>query len=292
MNTRTRTFGAFAAAIIATGLTAVGCGGSAGPVVSRSRSANSEASYGNSAAGASAAPASASYESSPSESRSDKSGAQPSARDEAQRPERRQGLATETNFERESSPFYTTTIRYNDRRGIAAMTNAHESERARVRNGYSADALIDVRIVDDGGSSFEMFREDPSHAYVIGQKGARYSILVSNHTDDRIEAVTSVDGLDALDGRPATLTKRGYIVDAHGSVRIDGFRQSDRTVAAFRFGSVGESYAASKGDTRDVGVIGVAAFGDRDARDSLDTRRRLRARPFGDSDPRYAQPPR
>jgi hypothetical protein len=31
-------------------------------------------------------------------------------------------------------------------------------------------------------------------------------------------------------------------------------------VAAFRFGSVGGSYAAQKGDDRNVGVIGVAFF--------------------------------
>jgi hypothetical protein len=38
--------------------------------------------------------------------------------------------------------------------------------------------------------------------YVIGEEGQRYSIVVRNHSEMRLEAVISVDGLDVLDGRP------------------------------------------------------------------------------------------
>jgi hypothetical protein len=214
-------------------------------------------------------------------------------------PRSRQGLATEwgetrqssvrhERFEREDSPFYTTTIHYNDRRGVAAMKREEGSTGVNPRDMNSA---IDVHVVDDGGSMYPMTFAGIGNAFVLGRMGERYSIVVRNRTDDRVEAVTSIDGLDALDGRPATLSKRGYIIDPRGSVTIDGFRQSDRTVAAFRFGKVSESYAASKGDTRDVGVIGVAVFGDRDNPVREEARRRLDASPFR-SDPRYAQPPR
>ncbi|HUL57646.1 MAG TPA: hypothetical protein VLU43_00135, partial [Anaeromyxobacteraceae bacterium] len=82
----------------------------------------------------------------------------------------------------------------------------------------------------------------------------------------RAEVVASVDGLDVVDGRPAALGKRGYLVDPWSEVTIDGFRTSEDAVAAFRFSSVPRSYAALRGDPRDVGVIGVAVFPERSPR--------------------------
>jgi hypothetical protein len=93
--------------------------------------------------------------------------------------------------------------------------------------------------------------------------GDRYQVRVVNPTGSRIEAVVSVDGLDAVDGRPASLSKRGYIVPAYGQVVIDGFRTSLDAVAAFRFASVHDSYAAKTSHARNVGVIGVAFFRER-----------------------------
>ena len=72
--------------------------------------------------------------------------------------------------------------------------------------------------------------------------------------------------------------KRGYLVDPHGELEIDGFRQSMETVAAFRFGSVRGSYADQKhGDTRNVGVIGVALFNERGTNPFPWTQRRGRS---------------
>jgi hypothetical protein len=73
--------------------------------------------------------------------------------------------------------------------------------------------------------------------------------------------VLSVDGLDVMDGKNASFDKRGYILDPRADLEVDGFRQSTETVAAFRFGAVHNSYAEQKhGDSRNVGVIGVALF--------------------------------
>jgi hypothetical protein len=79
------------------------------------------------------------------------------------------------------------------------------------------------------------------------------------------EVVVSVDGRDVMDGGPSALGKRGYLVDGYSQVTIDGYRLSAGSVAAFRFGSVPRSYAAREGDARDVGVIGVAVFAEREA---------------------------
>jgi hypothetical protein len=100
-------------------------------------------------------------------------------------------------------------------------------------------------------------------AYVLGEPGARYLIRVVNPTGARLEAVVSVDGLDVLDGKPASFAKRGYLVPAYGEVLVEGWRTSLDAVAAFRFSSVDDSYAARTGRPRDVGVIGVAFFRER-----------------------------
>jgi len=99
--------------------------------------------------------------------------------------------------------------------------------------------------------------------YIMGNLGGRYTLRVTNHTGRRIEAVVSVDGRDVIDGKAADFRKRGYLVPAWGSVDIDGWRISHAEVAAFRFASVADSYAARTGSARDVGVIGVAVFPER-----------------------------
>ncbi|ACY19280.1 hypothetical protein [Haliangium ochraceum] len=96
--------------------------------------------------------------------------------------------------------------------------------------------------------------------YMLGYEGERYTVRITNPTPSRIEAVLSIDGLDAVDGEPADLRKRGYVIAPYGELRVEGFRVSSQHVAAFRFSSVGNSYAGRKGKARNIGVIGVAIF--------------------------------
>ena len=117
-------------------------------------------------------------------------------------------------------------------------------------------------LVDEAGRVLPTF-EHRGRTYVLGALGHRYLLRVRNGSGGRIEVVASVDGRDVLDGRPAALGKRGYVVAPYGEVTIDGFRLSHAAVAAFRFSTVPRSYAARKGDARDVGVIGVAVFPER-----------------------------
>jgi hypothetical protein len=138
---------------------------------------------------------------------------------------------------------------------IACATPASGQALRQQAAGYDVTVLVD-------GVPAPTF----SHAgesYVLGQMGERYVLRVSNHTGRRIEAVVSVDGRDVIDGKPADVRKRGYLVPAWGSVDIDGWRLSARQAAAFRFSSVADSYAARTGSAREVGVIGVAVFPER-----------------------------
>lgn len=118
-----------------------------------------------------------------------------------------------------------------------------------------------MEVLTDGGPAPTYYHRGES--YIMGEKGARYTLRVHNRTGRRVEAVVTVDGLDVLDGKTGSWSKRGYIVPAWGYVDIDGWRLSRADVAAFRFSSVASSYAGQTGRTRDVGVIGVAIFKER-----------------------------
>jgi hypothetical protein len=119
-----------------------------------------------------------------------------------------------------------------------------------------------IELVDDAEQALPAYSQG-GQRYVLGQIGERYQIRIVNPTGARVEAVVSVDGLDAIDGRPANLSKRGYILAPYGEATIDGFRTSLDSVATFRFSSVRDSYAGRTKHARNVGVIGVAFFRER-----------------------------
>jgi hypothetical protein len=97
--------------------------------------------------------------------------------------------------------------------------------------------------------------------YAAGQNGERYNLRVQNNTGERVEAVVTVDGRDVVSGELGNYKRqRGYVIEAYGSVVIEGFRQSLDQVAAFRFTDIGNSYSARRGSGQHVGVIGVAVF--------------------------------
>ncbi|HMY15927.1 MAG TPA: hypothetical protein PKA58_06340 [Polyangium sp.] len=120
-------------------------------------------------------------------------------------------------------------------------------------------AQFQAELIDDNLAALPTFLHN-GKKFVMGTMGQRYRIRVTNPTAQRVEAVVSVDGLDAIDGQTASTSKRGYVVPAFGSVTIDGFRTSMDSVAAFRFTSVSDSFAGRTAQDRNVGVIGVAIF--------------------------------
>ena len=129
--------------------------------------------------------------------------------------------------------------------------------RPSVSGGY------EVHLEDPTGNRLNTYHKN-GRTYVLGYRGNRYNIRVTNRTNARIEAVVTVDGRDAISGDSGDYVRqRGYVIDAYDSVLVEGFRQSMAQVAAFRFTSPGDSYAGRRGSTRNVGVIGVAVFKER-----------------------------
>jgi hypothetical protein len=177
--------------------------------------------------------------------------------------ETRTSYVSNEHFDRAdpSRPFALVSLNYNDESGIQAMArrmgNAYASfDRSSVE---AAQGAVSVRLLDENGSPLPSANLG-GHDYVAGSDGQRYVIQIENRTGNRFEAVATVDGLDVLDGQGGSFSKRGYLVNAWSTLEIDGFRRSQAAVAAFRFGAVKDSYAARKGNDRNVGVIGVAFF--------------------------------
>jgi hypothetical protein len=157
---------------------------------------------------------------------------------------------------------------------LAALGAAACSSVYAVGGAPGEDAVAEARPAARSPFTVELVAEDGrtldtySHrgrSYVLGMSGGRYSIRIKNPTPRRVEAVISVDGLDVIDGENADFNgKRGYVVPPHGELLVDGFRTSTTAVAAFRFSAVADSYAERKGKGRNVGVIGVAIFDEKE----------------------------
>ena len=226
-------------------------------------------------------------------------------RDYEARSEERPGLGTgwgenrlsptrSVSFVREhaDNPYLISSLYYNDAEGANAM--ARGSDYRSYDRGWQPvqSGIVSISVRDEGGRAFEGFYSGGRN-YVIGEPGARYVIMLQNNSGYRFEAVATVDGLDVMDGLPGSFEKRGYILDPHSTLEIDGFRRSDETVAAFRFSSVRGSYSAQSGQgDRNVGVIGLALFQERGQYprwNEGEVQRRHSADPFPQ---RYAQPPR
>jgi hypothetical protein len=188
-----------------------------------------------------------------------------------------------------SSPWAEVALHYNDAEGVDAHAS-YLGARPAPLEVYAGDGSLAVALVDDYGRMLPGVHVG-DRTLIVGEDNQRYKIVVRNATTARFEVVASVDGLDVVDGKPADPNRRGYIVDPHDTLVIDGFRTDDANVAAFRFGKVADSYAAQTSGDRNVGVVGLAIFSEQGARWSpVEIERRDTADPFPSRG--YAMPPR
>lgn len=170
---------------------------------------------------------------------------------------------TSTAFQRATpKPYGVDAIYYNDREGLKAM-GALDSKIGGLQS--TAGGVMEWGIKGGFGflptyysytSSSGQYRR-----FVEGTHNGRYTIVLKNVCKSPLQVVLSVDGLDVIDGKPASVTKRGYVVPAGETLEVQGYRTGYDSVAAFRFSTVSNSYAnLSRGDTRNVGVIGLAVY--------------------------------
>lgn len=190
------------------------------------------------------------------------------------------------------SPFAAVRIHYNDAEGVNAQLSYLGAPAVAPMHAYTPHGGVSIALVDEAGNVLPGGNAG-GRVLVVGRDGARYQIVIENRSGGRYEVVASVDGLDVIDGRPADMGKRGYILEPYATLNIEGFRRSESEVAAFRFGAVANSYAARTSGDRNVGVVGVALFAERGSAWTTDELwRRDTANPFpGDPSRSYARPP-
>jgi hypothetical protein len=146
------------------------------------------------------------------------------------------------SFERANfnHPFAAAAIYYNDEVGIRAMAAAIAWERRAPVLPDPAAALVTIELRDQSGRMLPGLIVG-DRWFVVGEEGRRYSIVVRNRSDLRLEVVLSVDGLDVIDGRPASFRKRGYILNPHQKLVVEDFgkaRKRWRPFASDRYANL------------------------------------------------------
>jgi hypothetical protein len=141
--------------------------------------------------------------------------------------------------------------------GLLLSTAALVSSRA------AASSLVKLEVYDrTSGQALDQHRFRWQR-YVAGEPGHEYAIRLINRSAGRVLAVVSVDGINVISGETAAPDQSGYVIDAGESVEIEGWRKDLERTAAFYFTDLSDTYAARTGRPENVGVIGVAAFRER-----------------------------
>jgi hypothetical protein len=160
-----------------------------------------------------------------------------------------------------SKPAGTAVTYYNDKEGIDAMSGYRRKiDPART----AAGDMLEWGIKGSFGylpAYQESSYRGSGRTFVVGSRDSNYSVVLKNRCKSRLEVVLSVDGLDVIDGKSASFSKRGYVLAPDETLEVKGWRTSPDTVARFKFSTVRGSYAnLAHGDHRNVGVIGLAVF--------------------------------
>ncbi len=127
---------------------------------------------------------------------------------------------------------------------------------------HAVGRLVDLQIVDRAtGETLTPILHD-GEWWIAGRPGARYGVTLRSNGRRNL-VVLSIDGVNAISGDTAGWDQTGYVVDSHERYEVDGWRKSNRQIAAFEFTALPDSYAARTGRPGNVGVIGIATFVER-----------------------------
>lgn len=131
---------------------------------------------------------------------------------------------------------------------------------AATASAHAVGRIAELQVQDRAsGRTLPVYWHD-GRAYVAGEPGREYRVVVANRRGEDLLAVVSVDGVNVLSGETASASQGGYVLGPWRRVQVDGWRKSLDEVASFYFTSLGDSYAAHTGRPANVGVIGVALF--------------------------------
>ena len=120
--------------------------------------------------------------------------------------------------------------------------------------------LVDISVRDlDRYATLPEYRWQ-GRQYVAGEPGHRFAVTLRNQTGERVLAVLSVDGVNAISGQTASASQSGYVLEPWQTTEVRGWRKNYSEVAEFYFTDLPDSYAARTGRPDNVGVIGIAAY--------------------------------
>lgn len=124
-----------------------------------------------------------------------------------------------------------------------------------------AGSLVDIEVLSRAGYRGNI----PSYwfrgqNYVEGRQNQEFRVRLRNKTAERVMAVLSIDGVNAISGQTAGVNQTGYVLAPYQTLDVDGWRKSNVRTAAFYFTHINDSYAARTGRPDNVGVIGAAIF--------------------------------
>lgn len=120
-----------------------------------------------------------------------------------------------------------------------------------------------VQVINEKGGPMSLYRDKQGRYILPALDGMRYTLHIVNNDKKRTyEVVTTVDGLDVLNGRAGSFHNSGYLIRPGKLVEIEGFRKSSQQVAAFRFTTPENAYVNQnrQGDEHNIGIIGMAVF--------------------------------
>lgn len=127
----------------------------------------------------------------------------------------------------------------------------------------ASEPLVRIDVVDRDTGQWLPGHPHRRETWVAGTPGHRYAVRLTNTTGERVLAVLSVDGVNAVTGETAHPSQTGYVLAPYQSAEIAGWRKSYQDIAQFVFTSLPDSYAARTGRPDNVGTIGVAVFRER-----------------------------
>lgn len=151
-------------------------------------------------------------------------------------------------------------MRYSDMESIRRALGKYAE---RQTNALLGDGDVEMAVASAAGAGYPIFATRGAKDYhVAGRAGDRYNLVYINRSQRYYEVVATVDGLDVTSGQAGRVHNEGYLLRPGDRLVIDGFRKSNREVAAFRFSRKERAYAnnTAAGDARNPGVIGTALF--------------------------------
>jgi hypothetical protein len=113
-----------------------------------------------------------------------------------------------------------------------------------------------------GGHSIREYGHQ-GKTYVEGRRGQNFTLKFRNNTCNRVLIVPSVDGICTVDGKPATVQSRGYVVAGYSTTEIKGWKTSLEDTAEFLFTDKGRGYAGQVTSDVNSGAIGILVLAEK-----------------------------